>query len=302
MLLCLDHLRGREAGRLEHLHHRGAAHPVQRRVDDVEVAGPVSGEPGDGVEVGVDDVLAQHPPAGLADRLPRHRGKGADRRDPGRDLGVGRRHDLAAVAEVDLVAVVLRRVVARGDHHARDRAELADRVGEQRRRQRTGEEQRGQPGAAHHLGGVLGEHVGVVPCVVPDHDGAARGRPLVAEVRRQPGRGPDHHDPVHPVRPGAERAAESRGAELERAAEPVAQLGDGIRRSAVLDTGDELAQLRPRLLVGVLGEPGACAGEEDVDVGRGHGRHRSAVASEAVDPLPWKACGIPAADLDCQMW
>ena len=52
------------------------------------------------------------------------------------DLGVGRRHDLAAVAEVDLVAVVLRRVVARGHHHAGDAAELADRERQQRRRQR----------------------------------------------------------------------------------------------------------------------------------------------------------------------
>ena len=65
-----------------------------------------------------------------------HVGDRADRGDPRGDLGVGRRHDLAAVAEVDLVAVVLRRVVAGGDHHAGDAAELADREGQQRRRQR----------------------------------------------------------------------------------------------------------------------------------------------------------------------
>ncbi len=42
----------------------------------------------------------------------------ADRRDRGRDAGVVRRDDLRAVAPVDLVAVVRGRVVARGDHHA----------------------------------------------------------------------------------------------------------------------------------------------------------------------------------------
>ena len=53
-------------------------------------------------------------------------GERADRPDRGLDLGVGRRHDLRAGArgateagaEVDLVAVVLRRVVAGRDHHA----------------------------------------------------------------------------------------------------------------------------------------------------------------------------------------
>ena len=76
----------------------------------------------------------------LAERLPAvprgERGDGADGLDCGGDLGVGRRHDLGAVAEVDLVAVVLRRVVARGHHHARDAAEVADRVGEDRGRKR----------------------------------------------------------------------------------------------------------------------------------------------------------------------
>ena len=102
---------------------------------------------------------------------------GADRGDPRGDLGVGRRHDLAAVAEVDLVAVVLRRVVAGGDHHAGDAAELADREGQQRGGQRPRAARSAlKPGAGHHLGGVAGEDVGVVAGVVPDHDDGRRRR------------------------------------------------------------------------------------------------------------------------------
>ena len=109
-----------------------AADPVHRGVDDGEVARAVVGETGDGVEVAVDDRLVQHRARAAA----RDVGDRAHGGDPGRDLAVGRRHDLAPVAQVDLVAVVLRRVVAGGDHDAGHRAELTDAVGEQRRGQR----------------------------------------------------------------------------------------------------------------------------------------------------------------------
>ncbi len=46
--------------------------------------------------------------------------------DPRGDLLVGRRHDLRAVSEIDLVAVVLRRIVRGGDHNAGHAAEMAD--------------------------------------------------------------------------------------------------------------------------------------------------------------------------------
>src|SRR4029079_17016900 len=94
---------GGEAGGLEDLDDRGAADPVQRRVDDVEVARSVGGEVGDGVEVAVHQVLVEDRAGAPA----RHLGRRADGGDARGDLGVGRGHDLAAVAEVDLVAVVL---------------------------------------------------------------------------------------------------------------------------------------------------------------------------------------------------
>ena len=78
-------------------------------------------------------------------------------------------------------------------------------------------------GALHDLGGVAREDVGVVPRVVADDDA---GRVLVlAEVRRQSGRrlGDDH--PVHPVRAGAELAAQPGRAELQALGEAVLEPG-----------------------------------------------------------------------------
>ena len=88
-LLLLGHdVRRVEAGRLEHLHDRGAADAVQRRVDQLEVAGPVAEEAGDGVQV--------------ASRRSRHRarcrrGRGARRRARRRRrCGARSRHRQAA--------------------------------------------------------------------------------------------------------------------------------------------------------------------------------------------------------------
>ena len=162
---------------------------------------------------------------------------------------VGGRGDLRAVAEVDLVAVVLRGVVARGDHHARGAAQLADREGEQRRRAERRQAQGAQAGAAADRGRLLREARRAVPRVVAD-DHAGRRRPAdrVEQVRRQPGRRAAHRGHVHPRRTGAERAAQARGAEGQAACEARLELGVG---AAV----DQRAQLRLRLRVGVVGDP-----------------------------------------------
>ena len=65
-----------------------------------------------------------------------------------------------------------------------------------------------------------------VPGVAAD-DHAARARRLRLAAGQPAGQrrgGAAHHRAVHPVRPGADRAAQPRGAELQPAAEPVGQL------------------------------------------------------------------------------
>ena len=181
-------------------------------------------------------------------------GERADRVDRGGDLGVGRRHDLAAVAEVDLVAVVLRRVVARGHHHAGDAAEVADREGQQRAWAAAGAAPAREPGAGHHLGGVAREDVGVVAGVVPDHDGVAVGRAVVARgtPRARPRRGSRRRGSSGSGRRPAPRAAprcRTRG--CPRTGRP-GRRGPPRRRTRCLDEG---AELGPGLRVGILGGP-----------------------------------------------
>ena len=148
--------------------------------------------------------------------------------DPGGDLGVGRRHDLGPVAEVDLVAVVLRRVVRRRHHDTGHAAEVPDAERDHRRGGRHRHQQGPEAGAREDLGGVAGEHVGLVPGVVPD-DHRATGQALVQQVRGQTGRGLTDDDPVHPVRAGPDRSAQPSGAELQAAAEGVGRARRGTR-------------------------------------------------------------------------
>src|SRR5690606_27121462 len=143
-------------------------------------------------------------------------GDGGQRRDGldlRGDLGVGRGHDLGAVAEVHLVAVVPGRVVAGGDLDPGDRAEVPDREGEDGGRQRAGQDGRPQAGAGHHGGGVARELRRLVAGVVADDDETAVVA-LPAQVRGETGGGADHDRAVHPHRTGPELTAETGGAEL----------------------------------------------------------------------------------------
>ena len=179
----------------------------------------------------------------------------ADGRDRGGDAGVVRRDDLRAVAPVDLVAVVLRRVVARGDHHAGARVRRGDRPRGGRRRPRSVREVDAKPGATEHARGVLGELERVVARVVTDHDAASRRvADLCEQVGREPRRDLADEHAVHPVRAGAEDAAQPGGAELELAPERLGEL-----RVAVAAV-EQRAQLGLRLRIRIFGEPGSGGG------------------------------------------
>ena len=119
-----------------------------------------------------------------------------------------------------------------------------------------------------------------------------RGDAGVVEVRRQAGRGADHDDPVHPVRPGAERAAQAGGAELEGAGEPVPQVG---RVAALLDLRDDRLELGAGLRVGVVGEPGA-GGVEEVLASRTSWGHDTRVRATYTFSGTWEIAA-PVADV-----
>ena len=95
---------------------------------------------------------------------------GLDGIHPLDDAARVRLHHLRAVAEVHLVAVVVRRIVARGDDDARVRALVAHRKGKLRRRARRGEEADIAPEIHRDLGGELRELPREMARVVRDRD------------------------------------------------------------------------------------------------------------------------------------
>jgi hypothetical protein len=128
--------------------------------------------------------------------------------------------------------------VRRGDDDARDRAEVADGERDHGCGSRLVHEYRVQPGAADDGGGIAGEHVGLVPRVVTDHDRAV-GQAVRLQIGTQAAGGADHHHAVHPVRAGPDRTAQPGRAELELGAEPVRDpsLVPGVEQSPQFGAG-----------------------------------------------------------------
>ena len=161
----------------------------------------------------------------------------------------------SAAAEVDLVAVVVRRVVRGGDHDARRRVEVPDGEREHRGRQQAGEQYGAHARAGHDLGRVAREHVGVPAPVVADDDRRRRARlRALDEVRGEPCCSLGHEHPVHAVGPGRDRASKAGGAEGESRVEPVGEVG-GCLGVAAAHRRDDRRELVTGLGVGVLGDP-----------------------------------------------
>ena len=180
-------------------------------------------------------------------RRPELAGERGDPRVVGRD-------DLRTVSGIGLVAVVGRRVVARGDHHPRGGPEVAD--GERGER---GGERSWQQTDAHTRPGCDGGRVGgedrrSVAGVAADDDARfAASSPLSATQRATPAVVAAHDGTVHPRRASAERAAQPGGAEDERPVEPGAQFAPRHPRPAVPRARDGspglgLGRSRPRNL------------------------------------------------------
>ena len=244
-------------------------------MDDLHIAGSILADQcGHCGEIGVEHVLAQGLPAlGRA----RHGGDRRDLGDPGGNPGVGGGHDLRAVAEIDLVAVVLRRVVARGHHDPGIGAQVADREGQHRRGQHMGQHGRASTGGDDDRRGVAREVGRAVPGVEAHDDEGTAPRPtqrvgeIATQVCREAGCRPDDHRAVHSVGTGPDRAAQPGGAELQHPGEAVGQVGrcGGL---AVLDVGDDGGEFGLGDLVRVVGEPGS--GGVQQGSGRGGGDRR----------------------------
>ncbi len=164
--LAGDHDGGAESGTHEGGNHDVTADAMQCGVDDAQLTCAVRGDNRGGrIEIGLDHLLAKRGPTGPS---PRHVSNQVDARDVLGDLGIEGRHDLAAVAEIDLVAIVPGGVVARRHHDAGVRAEPADREGQHRCRQGARQHHSPASGGDDHGRGVTSEDVRVVSGVKSD--------------------------------------------------------------------------------------------------------------------------------------
>ena len=212
------------------------------------------------------------------------------------DPGVVGCHDLRPAtaflhcvpAEVDLVAVVLRRVVAGSHHHTAVAIEGTDGVGKQRRRERLRHQERLDSRGGEDRGGLLREDVGVVAGVVADDGagpGARRGfRHRGGQERSEAGGRAPHNDAIHAVGTGAQLSAKACRAELQRSAEAVLKLLAGCGHP-VRGKLDEFCRSGGSCGIRVLGGPVTGGAQKLRKFGIGR-RHRTKLSPNGPDAMP----------------
>ncbi len=278
-----------KAGSVQHCNGSFAADAVHRSQDNPQVTGRKEGRIGEcrrRTFIVRRNRWIQHSPAvrGQGDGFQR-----ADGIDPRGDPGVVGRHDLrsaAAVlngmaAQIHLVTVVLRGIVAGSHHHAAVAIEGPHGESQQRGGQRGRHQEGFNPGGGEDGRRFLGKDVRVIAGVIAD-DGAwpGPGRSLTHHIyqeSRQAGGDAAHHHAVHPVRPGSQGGAEACGAELQRAAEAVGQL---LRRcrGAVLRELQQLGECCGSGGIRIFGRPVAGLAEQGIGIGGRHGVNAIVIA------------------------
>ncbi len=143
----------------------------------------------------------------------------------------------------------------RGDLDAGAGTETQRGVGQHRSGQRARQHPHVESGGVEDLRRGLGEPFGPVAGVAAQHDRAP------GTAFRQPGRetcrGTDDDRGVHAVRSRSHRAADSRGAEGERAGHAIVQFGGGVGISRHRAC-EQVLQLGTRVVVDVVGDPAEC--------------------------------------------
>ncbi len=163
----------------------------------------------------------------------------------GFDLHVPGVHHLTAEVVVGLEAVVLLRIVARGDDHAAGGAQGLHGEAEEGRGQGTLAEEHLIARRRQDRRAFCGEDIGFDPGVVTHHGDLLPGRVELGDGRQGHG-GPAHVRLVHAPQSGGHEAAEAPGPEGQGLEEPVLQFshGGGITALGSLHQG---LQLGPEL-------------------------------------------------------
>ena len=219
---------------LQNAAHRNVAGAVQRRVYDLQRRADlarqfgVDGELPDGGDVGIvhlgADVFKQ---SGVQRGLLVH-GQRFGVAGFGQQVGnalYGLGGHLAAVRPVDLIAVIFAGVVAGGNDHARDAAQVPHREREHRHRPQRGEQVRLYARSRQHQRGFAGEHIAHQAGIVGDGHALFCAAGMREDILGQRARHAAHVVFVHAVRACAEHAAHARRTKFEIAVKAILDFG-----------------------------------------------------------------------------
>lgn len=157
----------------------------------------------------------------LLQAAPAHAVKGVHRGDGFTHPPGKLRYDLTAGVVVDLVAVVLRGVVAGGDHDAALTAQFPHRIGERRSGHQLGIDPHMHAVGSQNPGCLLGKFPGEMAAVIGDGNAGT-----VMILQQHPGQtlgGFAHCEAVHPGSAGIQDAPQSGSAEFQFPAEALCQ-------------------------------------------------------------------------------
>ena len=175
----------------------------------------------------------------------------AERIDLGGHFGGYLGTDLRAVLGVDLVAIVLGRIMAGGDDHARRRVQMAHGVAQNGHGPQRVEQENMHAVGAEHQRGLLSKFPAHPAAVVGDDHAPALAFFIRGKEVRQTLRSPAHGIDVHPVHAHGQHAAHSRRAEAQVAVKTILDLLfialDGLQFRHSLCIRREIAQ--PGLIV-----------------------------------------------------
>ena len=220
-----------QADLLQQPAYRHIAAAVQRGINDVQPCAFGFQQPGvDAERLDLRDVIIVHFPVAddfqqsLVQRLllVHQSAVGVFRRtdDPG-DACRGFRSNLRTVLAVDLVAVILRRIVARGNHDAGGGMQVAYRIAQHRHGPQRIKQVRGNAFPAQDQRRILCEFRAETPAVISDYDAALRLLRFFQQVSRQAFCSPAYIVFVHAVHACSQYAAHTGGTEAQFSVEAV---------------------------------------------------------------------------------
>ena len=202
---------------------------VEGRIGDLQPALPedtrLQLQPEHRFDIAVNELLGEVFDGSVLEPLlqaaPAHAVKGVHRGDGFTHPPGKLRYDLTAGVVVDLVAVVLRGVVAGGDHDAALTAQFPHRIGERRSGHQLGIDPHMHAVGSQNPGCLLGKFPGEMAAVVGDGNAGT-----VMILQQHPGQtlgGFAHCEAVHPGSAGIQDAPQSGSAEFQFPAEALCQ-------------------------------------------------------------------------------